>query len=103
MCSSDLLTGKSERCTLASMKDDDFRDRPEHEDAYPRAPSQEEWDAMTPEERVRVEKSLPGVVTWDEMALPEGGKHSLAERQREEAERRLAELQRTLKRPPGQR
>ncbi|WP_375773890.1 Uma2 family endonuclease [Archangium gephyra] len=44
-------------------------------DAFPRAPTQEEWEAMGPEERERVVASLPGEVTWDEMAMPEGDKH----------------------------
>jgi Uma2 family endonuclease len=30
---------------------------------------------MTPEEQARVVESLPGEVTWDEMAMPEGDKH----------------------------
>lgn len=30
---------------------------------------------MGPEERARVVESLPGEVTWDEMAMPEGDKH----------------------------
>ncbi|WP_257448862.1 Uma2 family endonuclease [Archangium lipolyticum] len=44
-------------------------------DAFPRAPTQEEWEAMGPEERARVVESLPGEVTWDEMAMPEGDRH----------------------------
>ncbi|HEX5750527.1 MAG TPA: Uma2 family endonuclease [Archangium sp.] len=47
----------------------------EREDAFPRAPTQEEWEAMGTEERERVVASLPGEVTWDEMAMPEGDKH----------------------------
>ncbi|WNG43431.1 Uma2 family endonuclease [Archangium minus] len=47
----------------------------EGEDAFPRAPTQEEWEAMGPEERARVVESLPGEVTWDEMAMPEGDRH----------------------------
>jgi Uma2 family endonuclease len=47
----------------------------EGEGPFPQAPSQEEWEAMTPEERVRVVESLPGEVTWDEMAMPEGDLH----------------------------
>ncbi|WP_224366735.1 Uma2 family endonuclease [Hyalangium versicolor] len=43
---------------------------------FPQAPTQEEWEAMGPEEQVRVVESLPGEVTWDEMAMPEGDKHS---------------------------
>lgn len=48
------------------------------EDRYPRAPSQKAWDAMTPEERIRVVAELPAEVTWDEMAMPEGDLHSSA-------------------------
>jgi Uma2 family endonuclease len=58
--------------TLAGMG------RHEHEergDAFPRAPTREEWEAMGPEERARVVESLPGEVTWDEMAMPEGDPH----------------------------
>jgi Uma2 family endonuclease len=52
--------------------------RHEHErrgEAFPQAPTQEEWEAMGPEERARVVESLPGEVTWDEMAMPEGDLH----------------------------
>jgi Uma2 family endonuclease len=45
-------------------------------DAFPRAPTQEEWDAMSMEERERVVASLPDEVTWDEMAMPEGDLHT---------------------------
>ncbi|QRK11956.1 Uma2 family endonuclease [Archangium violaceum] len=51
------------------------RHRNEDGDAFPRAPTQEEWEAMGPEERARVVESLPGEVTWDEMAMPEGDRH----------------------------
>src|ERR1044071_2085767 len=44
----------------------------ERGDAFPRAPTQDEWERMSMEERARVVESLPGEVTWDEMALPEG-------------------------------
>ncbi|MCY1082547.1 Uma2 family endonuclease [Archangium lansingense] len=47
----------------------------ERGDAFPRAPTQEEWEAMGQEERDRVVDSLPGEVTWDEMAMPEGDRH----------------------------
>jgi Uma2 family endonuclease len=47
----------------------------ERGDAFPLAPTQEEWEAMGPEERARVVESLPGEVTWDEMAMPEGDRH----------------------------
>lgn len=43
---------------------------------YPRAPSQEAWDAMDEEERARVVASLPGEVTWNEMPMPEGDWHT---------------------------
>ncbi len=45
------------------------------EDKYPRAPSQEEWDALSPEERERVVASLPGEVTDAELSPPEGDRH----------------------------
>jgi Uma2 family endonuclease len=41
----------------------------------PQAPSQEEWDALSAEARARVVASLPGEVTWEEMAPPEGDRH----------------------------
>jgi Uma2 family endonuclease len=44
-------------------------------DAFPRAPSQEEWDRMGQEERDRVVATLPGEVTYEEMAMPEGDSH----------------------------
>jgi Uma2 family endonuclease len=50
-------------------------DRRGDADAFPRAPTQEEWEAMSVEEQARVVESLPGEVTWDEMAMPEGDKH----------------------------
>jgi Uma2 family endonuclease len=53
-------------------------EREEREDAYPRAPSEEAWARMNPEERARVVEALPGEVTWDEMAMPEGDLHSQA-------------------------
>ncbi|MDX2088816.1 MAG: Uma2 family endonuclease [Kofleriaceae bacterium] len=39
------------------------------------APSQLEWDALTPEEREAVYKALPGEVTDAEIAMPEGDRH----------------------------
>jgi Uma2 family endonuclease len=65
------LTGEVTRRTLKSMG----RHTNEGGTAFPRAPTQEEWEAMGPEERARVVESLPGEVTWDEMAMPEGDKH----------------------------
>jgi Uma2 family endonuclease len=50
----------------------------ERGDAFPRAPTQEEWERMSTEERAQVVESLPGEVTWDEMAMPEGDLHSQA-------------------------
>ncbi|MCY1018428.1 Uma2 family endonuclease [Pyxidicoccus sp. MSG2] len=46
-------------------------------DKYPRAPSQAEWDAMTPEEQARVYAAIPGWVTDAEMSPPEGDRHFL--------------------------
>ncbi|HEX5753300.1 MAG TPA: Uma2 family endonuclease [Archangium sp.] len=51
------------------------RDRRGNAEAFPRAPSQQEWEAMSVEEREQVVDSLPGEVTWDEMAMPEGDRH----------------------------
>ena len=39
------------------------------------APSAEEWEALSPAERAMVAAALPGEVTYDEMALPEGDRH----------------------------
>ncbi|WP_141620416.1 Uma2 family endonuclease [Myxococcus sp. AB036A] len=46
--------------------------------AFPRAPSQDAWDRMNPEERARVVESLPAEVTYAEMAPPEGDRHQWA-------------------------
>ncbi|WP_164019042.1 Uma2 family endonuclease [Pyxidicoccus trucidator] len=46
-------------------------------DKYPRAPSQAEWDALTPEEQARVVAALPNVVTDAELSPPEGDQHFL--------------------------
>ncbi|PTL79055.1 Uma2 family endonuclease [Vitiosangium sp. GDMCC 1.1324] len=54
------------------------RDEHEREDAFPQAPSREEWERMSEVERARVVDALPGEVTWDEMAMPEGDLHSQA-------------------------
>ncbi|WP_047854496.1 Uma2 family endonuclease [Archangium gephyra] len=54
------------------------RDEEPRADAYPRAPSREEWARMSEVERARVVEELPGEVTWDEMAMPEGDLHSQA-------------------------
>lgn len=45
---------------------------------FPMAPTQEEWDALTLEERQAVVEALPGEVTYAEMAPPEGDFHLLA-------------------------
>ena len=39
------------------------------------APSVEEWEALSPAERAEVAAALPGEVTYDEMAMPEGERH----------------------------
>ncbi|WP_414641245.1 Uma2 family endonuclease [Archangium sp.] len=54
------------------------RDEQGREEAFPRAPSREEWARMSQEEQARVVEALPGEVTWDEMAMPEGDLHSQA-------------------------
>jgi Uma2 family endonuclease len=52
------------------------RDSKDREDAWPRAPSHEEWVAMTPEAQAQVVQSLPGEVTDTELAMSEGELHS---------------------------
>jgi len=42
---------------------------------FPMAPSVEEWEALSPAERAEVATALPGEVTDDEMAMPEGERH----------------------------
>ena len=42
---------------------------------FPMAPTQEEWDALSPEERAEVDAALPGEVTDAEMSPPEGDRH----------------------------
>jgi hypothetical protein len=48
-------------------------------DAFPRAPTQEEWDRMSPEERAEVVESLPSEYPLEQWAkvfgLPEGDRH----------------------------
>jgi len=39
------------------------------------APSQAEWDAMSPDERSAVATELPGEITNDELSPPEGDRH----------------------------
>jgi hypothetical protein len=42
---------------------------------FPMAPSAEEWEALSAAERAAVVAALPGEVTYDEMAMPEGDRH----------------------------
>lgn len=42
------------------------------------APSVEEWEALSPAEREAAVAALPGEVTYDEMAMPEGDRHGKA-------------------------
>ncbi len=42
---------------------------------FPMAPSAEEWEALSAAEREAVVAALPGEVTYDEMAMPEGDRH----------------------------
>jgi Uma2 family endonuclease len=42
---------------------------------YPMAPSAEEWEALSPDQRAAVVAALPGEVTYDEIAMPEGDLH----------------------------
>ena len=42
---------------------------------FPMAPSVEEWEALSSAERAAVVAALPGEVTYDEMAMPEGDLH----------------------------
>jgi Uma2 family endonuclease len=51
------------------------RDSRDSGSAYPQAPSQEEWEAMTPEQQAHVVRSLAGEVTDEELAMPEGDRH----------------------------
>ena len=53
----------------------DMAPRRGFKDDYPRAPTQEEWDALSAEERLRVVEALPGEVTDAEMSPPEGDLH----------------------------
>ncbi len=45
---------------------------------FPMAPSVEAWEALSPAERDAVVAALPGEVTYDEMAMPEGDRHTKA-------------------------
>jgi Uma2 family endonuclease len=42
---------------------------------FPMAPSAEVWEALSPAQRAAVVAALPGEVTYDEMAMPEGDLH----------------------------
>ena len=42
---------------------------------FPMAPTKEEWDALTEEQRIEVAAMLPGEVTDAEMSPPEGDRH----------------------------
>jgi len=42
---------------------------------FPMAPSAAEWEALSPAERDVIVAALPGEVTYDEMAMPEGDLH----------------------------
>jgi Uma2 family endonuclease len=42
---------------------------------FPMAPSEDVWNALTPDERARVVEALPAEVTDVEIALPEGDRH----------------------------
>src|SRR5258705_8026190 len=44
---------------------------------FPMAPSAEEWAALSSAEREAVVAALPGEVTYDEMAMPEGDEDRL--------------------------
>ena len=67
------------RLTLMDMARDS---NDEGGDAFPRAPTQEEWDRMSAEERAEVVESLPSEISWEQWAqvaaLPEGDLHTHA-------------------------
>jgi Uma2 family endonuclease len=42
------------------------------------APSTEVWEALSPAQRAAIVAALPGEVTYDEIAMPEGDRHSRA-------------------------
>lgn len=48
---------------------------PHSPEGFPMAPSQSEWDRMTPEERDAIYAALPGEVTDAEISPPEGELH----------------------------
>ncbi|XYI02404.1 hypothetical protein ACMHYB_22665 [Sorangium sp. So ce1128] len=71
--------------------------------ADPRAPTDDQWAAMTPAERARVVAMLPAEVPW-ELMPPEGDAHReakerarAAEEQARAAEERAADLERQLR------
>jgi Uma2 family endonuclease len=45
------------------------------EAGFPMAPTQEEWDVLSEDERMAVVAALPGEVTYAEMSPPEGDRH----------------------------
>nr|AYM54072.1 hypothetical protein [Byssovorax cruenta] len=53
--------------------------------AAPRAPTQEAWDAMTPEEQARVDEALPAAMTEAELMPPEGDPHTTAKSETRDA------------------
>jgi Uma2 family endonuclease len=55
---------------------------------YPMAPSDEEWQALSPVERAAVLAALPAEVTYAEMAPPEGERHFKAKTRALDALRR---------------
>jgi hypothetical protein len=74
---------------------------------FPMAPTQQEWDALTAEERAAVVDALPGEVTDAEMAPPEGEElvarletmlDEVQQRADDEARRREGETRRREKR-----
>jgi hypothetical protein len=69
---------------------------------FARAPAQEEWDAMGPEERERVVASLPGremlLESADEVVTRLAKMAAGLQRRATRAERRVAELQAELER-----
>lgn len=60
---------------------------------FPMAPTQEEWDALSAEEQGALHEALPGEVTYDEMAPPEGDFHQSAKSRSLEALRAFFRVQ----------
>ena len=61
--------------------------------AYPRAPAQEEWEAMRPEERERVVEELPELRAWEERGWSLGSLHSEGVRMAEDLVNTHLEMQ----------